>query len=251
MQIKRFDPTKITADKCCIFVGKRGSGKSRLLADILFYKRHIPSGVVFSASEGGNKFFSNFLPESYIYDRFDGDVLAKVFNHQKAKKERMGDKCPPIFIILDDVAYDKTVFKDKTLVEVFLNSRHFHVLLMMTLQWVTLLPPVMRANTDYIFLMQDNQWGSCKRLYEQFGGVFSKLGEFRTAMDKLTANYGVMVIDQTARSSNIDECIFHYKAELRPRFKTGSREFWNLHNANYRPAEARSYKPPSNVIEMV
>ena len=67
LQLRRFDPSKIADDKVCIFIGKRGSGKSTLVTDILWHKRHIPVGVVMSATEEGNHHYKQFVPDLFIH----------------------------------------------------------------------------------------------------------------------------------------------------------------------------------------
>jgi predicted ATPase len=41
-------------DKVCVFIGKRGTGKSTLVTDILWNKRNIPAGIAMSGTEEGN-----------------------------------------------------------------------------------------------------------------------------------------------------------------------------------------------------
>ena len=51
LQLKKFDPSKIGDDKVCVFIGKRGTGKSTLVTDIMYHKRHLPVGIVMSGTE--------------------------------------------------------------------------------------------------------------------------------------------------------------------------------------------------------
>ena len=39
IQLKKFDMTSIKPDKVCVFIGKRETGKSFLVKDLLFYHR--------------------------------------------------------------------------------------------------------------------------------------------------------------------------------------------------------------------
>ena len=54
IQLKRFDPSKMRDDRVCVFIGKRGTGKSTLVTDILWQKRNIPAGIAMSGTEDGN-----------------------------------------------------------------------------------------------------------------------------------------------------------------------------------------------------
>jgi len=45
-------------------------------------------------------------------------------------------------------------------------------------------------------------------------------------MDQTTENYECLVINNNAKTSKISDQIFWYRAENRPDFKLGSKEFW-------------------------
>ena len=59
LSLKKFDITNITSDKVCVFIGKRETGKSFLVKDLLYYLQDIPIGTVISGTEGANKFYGN------------------------------------------------------------------------------------------------------------------------------------------------------------------------------------------------
>jgi hypothetical protein len=47
-------------------------------------------------------------------------------------------------------------------------------------------------------------------------------------MDQTTENYECLVINNNAKSNKLNDQIFWYKAEPRPDFKLGSKEFWEI-----------------------
>ena len=57
LEIIKFDITSIKKDKVCVFIGKRETGKSFLVRDLLFYHQDIPIGTVISGTEAGNGFY--------------------------------------------------------------------------------------------------------------------------------------------------------------------------------------------------
>ena len=65
VNIKKFKPKKINQYRLSkgpptiAIIGKRGTGKSTLVADLLYHTRKIPKGVVMSATEESNEFYSN------------------------------------------------------------------------------------------------------------------------------------------------------------------------------------------------
>ena len=62
LQLRKFKPEAMTDDRVCVFVGKRNTGKSTLVKDIMFHKKHLPAGIVLSGTEEGNHFYSEFIP---------------------------------------------------------------------------------------------------------------------------------------------------------------------------------------------
>ena len=57
LELKKFDLANIKKDKVCVFIGKRETGKSFLVRDLLYYHQDIPIGTVISGTEAGNGFY--------------------------------------------------------------------------------------------------------------------------------------------------------------------------------------------------
>ena len=51
LELKKFDITSIKKDKVCVFIGKRETGKSFLVRDLLYYHQDVPIGTVISGTE--------------------------------------------------------------------------------------------------------------------------------------------------------------------------------------------------------
>jgi hypothetical protein len=47
-------------------------------------------------------------------------------------------------------------------------------------------------------------------------------------MDQTTENYECLVINNNAKSNKLTDMIFWYKAENRPTYRLGAKEFWDL-----------------------
>ena len=48
LNLRKFDIRSITPDKVCVFIGKRETGKSFLVKDLLWHHRAVPIGTVIS-----------------------------------------------------------------------------------------------------------------------------------------------------------------------------------------------------------
>ena len=67
MELTKFDMSKIENDKVVVFIGKRETGKSFLVKDLLYYHKDLPVGAVISGTEGANHFYSKIMPSVFIH----------------------------------------------------------------------------------------------------------------------------------------------------------------------------------------
>jgi hypothetical protein len=241
LHLKKFDPSGISSDKVLVFIGKRNTGKSFLVRDILFYHRQVPVGTIISPTEGANKFYSNIVPGLFIHDEYTPGLVEQVVKRQKLLMKRVNAEKktyqsssinPHAFVILDDCLYDGCWKKDKNIRYIFMNGRHQKLLLMITMQYPLGIPPDLRTNIDYTFILRENNYNNRKRIYENYCSVFPSFEMFCQVMDSVTEGYGCLVIDNTSRSNKLEDNVFWYVAEDHPAFKVGSKEFWDLHYQN-------------------
>jgi hypothetical protein len=61
LELKKFDPSTIKSDSVVVLIGKRNTGKSYCMKDILSYHKDLPVGVVISPTETANNFFETLL----------------------------------------------------------------------------------------------------------------------------------------------------------------------------------------------
>lgn len=231
LKLRKFDPSKIKDTSICVVIGKRNTGKSVLAKDIMFHKRHLPAGVVMSATEEGNSFYGSWVPDSFIYSDFDRGVIEQVIETQR-KRIKAGT-ATNVFLILDDCMYDKRLLKEKCMRSLFMNGRHWKIFLMLTAQYCGDLGPDIRANIDFIFVLRDNIIQNRERLFKNFFGLMPSFAAFCQLMDATTENYECLVVDNTSRSNNLEDCLFWYKAKPDHNFKIGSPSFWRFHNECY------------------
>ena len=242
VQLKKFNPASMGDDKVCVFIGKRGTGKSTLVTDILYHKKHLPAGVVMSATEEGNHWYQQFIPDLFIYGEYDKDIIERVIDRQR---KMVNMKPPPgrseltsrdigAFILMDDCMYDRKFLKDSCIRQCFMNGRHWKIFFMLTMQYCMDLSPDLRANVDYVFIARENVIQNREKLYKAFFGIFPNFDMFNQVMTACTENYEVLVLDNTSKSNRIEDCVFWYKAKIHKNFRVGSQQFWNLHQKTYK-----------------
>ena len=59
-----------------------------------------------------------------------------------------------------------------------MNGRHFKILFLITMQYPLGIPPNLRSNIDYVFILRDNTVGNRKRIYENYAGMFPNFDIF-------------------------------------------------------------------------
>ena len=237
IELKKFDISKIAPDSVILLIGKRNTGKSFLLRDILSHHKSLPIGMVISPTETANHFFKDFVPNMLIHEEYTANILDRFVNRQKKiteqctiEKTQYGktDIDPRAFLILDDSLYDKGWINDKNIRFLFMNGRHIKVFLLITMQYPLGVPPHLRANVDYVFILRENQLKQQERIFQQYAGMFDSFNTFSTVMNACTEDYGVLVINNKTQSNKIEDQVFWYKAGEQRDLKLCSEELWNI-----------------------
>lgn len=237
LNLRKFDPASISSDSTVILIGKRNTGKSTCLKDLLSYHASLPIGVCISATESANKFFEKFMPKMLIHDEYQSEILEKFMKRQKKLKDEINDdiekygttsKDGRAFLILDDCLYNsKDWVNSKDIRSVFMNGRHYGILFMMTSQYALGIPPQLRANLDYVFIFRETNVKNQMRLYECYAGVFSDFNTFRQVLQQTTTGYDCLVIDNKASSNKLEDMVFWYRAEPKD-FKMCDSQLWDM-----------------------
>ena len=89
LQLKRFDMKSITfkpdqnTGPVVVLIGRRDTGKSFLVRDLLYYHQDIPIGTVISGTEAGNGFYSSHVPKLFIHDEYNTGIIENILKRQK------------------------------------------------------------------------------------------------------------------------------------------------------------------------
>ncbi|AGO85882.1 hypothetical protein psal_cds_286 [Pandoravirus salinus] len=255
LNLRKFDWEKFKPDRVVMLVGKRGTGKSVLLRDLLSHLSvEYDAGVAMSPTPESQDMFREFMPDSCVYDEYSsekiGEIVTKLreFNHVGVYKR--------VFVLLDDCMFDASVLKSKQMRDIHMNGRHLKILFLNIVQYVMDVPKAIRSQIDYVFALREPQRAYRENLYKNFFGIFPTYDEFAAAFDACTENFGCIVVDSTARTNAIEDSVFWYRGSPHPpKFILGNRNFWKLHYMFYEapvhalsdddiiPALAHKYKP--------
>ncbi len=240
--IRKFDIKSMPNFVTIAMIAKRASGKSYLTKELLFHMRDIPTAIAISKTEKLNKFYTEFIPDLYIYDDYSSSILDKIYqrqeqiemDNQKRKKEGKKEKDGRLILIMDDCMSSKGAWvKEPQIAELFFNGRHYKMSFILTMQFSLGIPPEMRSNFDFIFLLAEDFINNRKRLYEHYAGMFPDFNTFSQVFLDLTENYGCMVINNRIHSKDITEKVFWYRAKETPNFTIGSKHYKKYHDKKY------------------
>tara|TARA_Y100001970_G_C14229705_1_gene857850 strand:- start:2144 stop:2974 length:831 start_codon:yes stop_codon:yes gene_type:complete len=262
LELKKFDMKQITfkpdenQGPVIVLIGRRDTGKSFLVRDLLYYHQDIPIGTVISGTEAGNGFYGKMVPKLFIHDEYNTAIIENILKRQKivmkqVKKENeaygRSNIDPRAFVILDDCLYDNSWAREKLMRLLFMNGRHWKIMLVITMQYPLGVPPNLRTNIDYTFILREPYLTNRKRIYENFAGMFPTFESFCQVMDQCTENYECLVISNNAKSNKLDDQIFWYKASGHNDFRLGSKEFWDISKDLGSDDEDEAFDPKKQV----
>ena len=127
------------------------------------------------------------VPRLFIHNEYNSAIIENILKRQRTvlkqvKKEMETYKRstidPRAFVILDDCLYDNTLSRYKLMRLLFMNGRHWKVMLVITMQYPLGIPPTLRTNIDYVFILRENYIANRKRIYENYAGMFPTFEAF-------------------------------------------------------------------------
>ena len=261
LELKKFDMRWITfrpeenRGPVIVMIGRRDTGKSFLVRDLLYHHQDIPIGTVISGTEAGNGFYAQHVPKLFIHDEYNTAIIENILRRQKAVIKQMNKEMesfrrttidPRTFVILDDCLYDQSWTRDKLMRLLFMNGRHWKVFLVITMQYALGIPPNLRTNIDYVFILRESYLTNRKRIWENYASMFPTLESFCQVMDQCTENYECLVINNNSKSNQLHDQIFWYRAETRPNFRLGANEFWEMSKGIGSDDDDEEYDPNKN-----
>lgn len=138
LELKKFNMRDITfrpdenKGPVVVLIGRRDTGKTYLVRDLLFYHQDIPIGTVISGTEAGNGFYKEHVPKLFIHDEYNSVLIENILRRQKTvlkqvKKEietyKRSTIDPRAFVIMDDCLYDQSWTRDKMMRLLFMNGK--------------------------------------------------------------------------------------------------------------------------------
>lgn len=231
LEIQKFNVESIKPNRMLLLVGRRGTGKSTLMYDLMYrLQKRFDFGCAMTPTLSSAEDFKQYLPSGLVFeDGYDVEQLKRMINVCKELKRRKKRKSS--VMLLDDCMADKKLFRGETIRDMALNGRHYDITFVNALQYLMDIGPDLRTQFDYVFVLKESITANKERLHKYFFGMFEKKDDFYKVLDKCTENNECLVLDQTRPTSRISDCVFYYKAtpqEYLPKFKLLNPVYWFL-----------------------
>lgn len=230
LRIRRFNIDTLRPTSTVLVVGKRNTGKSVVLRNLLYHLRdRIDATVVFSPTEAAQGAFSQFVPPTMIHEEFSGSRLDLIMKTQREQWGRVGKNGQHVMVVMDDCGFDKKVFNGKPLRNLFYNGRHNKCGLLLSVQYALDMPATCRSNVDLVICCRESVRANRERLYKNFFGQFESFEAFNKCMMACTNNFECLCLDNSSTSNKITDCVFWWKASMDlPHFRLGALQ-WEMH----------------------
>jgi len=193
---------QLTLPKICI-IGGPNTGKTRLIFNIIQKLDELTDtkktkAIIITPTDSHDKRYQNKFSFSYIYERFDMDIIKNII---KIKSE---NKNSQYLFVMDNCEAAKIKWQKDNKIKSILTSKNVNYIL--TMQYAMYFE--YNQYFDYIFILEDSIQISRKRIYEKhFKDIFETFQLFEDVFIPNTQNYKCIVLD------NKNKLMYYYKAE--------------------------------------
>lgn len=229
--------------------GARRSGKSTSFDNFMYHCfGEYQFGIVLTRTKS-NGFWQQRVPDRFIFQldsNFRVDILQALLERQEKMMEEHGADSPlvPAFCILDDVIADqKAIRYSAELNSFFSEGRHKRLGIAITSQYIKGIGPLLRTNTDLIFIQPIYNVAEREALWVLYGGMMTKkewmqlMGEIVYA-NKLEGHtpahphkeVQIMVVEGFEQTEDPSEKFYHWKpkrSEDLPPYRLCHDDYWN------------------------
>jgi hypothetical protein len=250
-----FNPEDIKLDATVVAVGKRRTGKTWVFRNLMYLmKDKFDAGLIISQTDELNHFWRQYVPQKFIFNKYDPAIIEAVFRRQKKilndvnRTDEEKEKEAPFFILLDDVISDQRLKYDEALMELFVAGRHYKLFVLITTQYAKSITPTLRGNTDFCFMMKCLQQRQLEALWEDFGSFLTK-DAFAQIINAYTEDNECLVIN-TCPDTQVDplSMLSWWKAVDPGEFKMGSEEYWRSAEIGTAQIPPRSAPPSASEL---
>ena len=165
-----------------LFAGKRRTGKSYLVTELLYKLARKTKVVYVMSTTAFSGYWAQYVDKKFIFEGYRKDIIAQIIEKQRESIENMRKMNPKMSIedirshpdiaktfVLDDIIADKyQVRADKFLAELAVAGRHYGLTIFITTQYVNSISADFKGNVDVVFIFTQHQRLQKKAIKENF-----------------------------------------------------------------------------------
>lgn len=253
LSIREFNMDDMPINSSILIIGKRRSGKSWIMRNLIEHYKNIPGGAVISPMDQLSWFYKFFFPDLYIHYDTKGNIMKKVLLRQRLmmqneKEDKSID--PSGFLVMDDcLSQMKSWARDQTIREILMNARDYKLTYLLSMQTPIGIPTDLRLNLDYVFLLKEDSSINRKKLYNNYASLFPTFESFDKVFTECTKDFGCMIIANNV-ATTIQEKVFRFKAND-CKFIFGSPAFQNIHKHFYDAQHMKKTTSPDPNVDYI
>jgi hypothetical protein len=219
LKLKKFDMAKLgftkkrnnnsTLGSKVLILGKRATGKTYLVQDILQHYQDVPKVTVFvdGTDNADAKKYKKIMSESRIF-RYSIQSVIDEPRGNTVSHDSDGNIDTRRIVVADSCVYDR---------HHILTLPDTYVMYILAEQHPLATPPMDREKFDYVFILKENVINNLKRIHNNYAAIFPSFEAFCAVMDQCTDNYGCLVLNNKACfGDKIEDVVFWYKAAPQP-----------------------------------
>lgn len=222
VRLKFWNVKKVGKNKVILIIGRRGTGKTTMMENILFELRH-RFDIVYSMTPNHepNNMFLSHLPDTCVYGpEVDTEEYTKrvdniisVFEEMKEYSKQTGKRQRNALICWDDCMFDKKLMKTKEMRRLMMNARNSNISFMNSTQYLMDMPSGMREQCDYVVVLKENSKHNKEKLWKYFFGMFPTCRSFCKVFDAATEDWGALVLDNTRPEHDFEKSLYFYRSK--------------------------------------
>ena len=201
---------------CILLCGKPRRGKTNAIRFLLTKhsldkfkgSANFEFGLAFTRTKFNHDY--DFLPDEYVIEGYDEDVLKQYLDGLEQEIAK-GNKVPNNFIVFDDLI--GLLSKNNPFLTNFFGvMRHTSTFIFLATQHLkTGASTTLREVCSHAIIFNSKTFNTTQSLYENFGGLFSNVNEFRKCLQETTKEpFTAMLYLQ--EEDNIDKNYLQWKA---------------------------------------
>lgn len=200
--LNKFDLNNLCKNPSICIIGRRGSGKSRLINKLLsnLDPSVISNTDIIAPKEELSPYLSQIYPQAKMHYKYCSDIIEDQVKDTTESCLVLNDCCTGVQL------------KSELLLKMIYDGHHSNTTRIMTMQFPGPLAPEIRYNLDYIFICFDDSCANQRKLYDHYGGMFPSFNMFKQVFLQATVNFNCMVIAKQS-GPNLSNKVFYFNAE--------------------------------------